>query len=416
MSKSNNLSDFMLDLANTIRAKKGYSSSVMINPQKFSDEVSTITTEQPQLNAPETPSWRYNCVAIFEDPTANGNFVSSHKVYSGTTLLGETTRPSVNLTTMTSSSGTLKVASCGEYFKDSETTSFSYTPPKLTAMSVSVSGTTLSWSSATYTHESVRGYAESYKVYVDGKLATTITGKTTSSNTLTFDSTVDVTVNGSTVTSPYTLKNGDVIEISAVSGGILLNDAPATYDISYLTSMNLSLTAGSSGGVNKTTIYFGSSYSFSCNLASYSAWNNLSGGTYTAEVQALKPGFTSAETSVSVTKTRSVPVSYVLQASSSAKDLNATISIDDEQQYNIVTSASANVIAVKNVSTGSNITSNPFVTVIDPIDMRIVVSSGSISQVQIYDGNTWSTILSNVTGLHSIDLSNASAVRFRILY
>lgn len=42
MSKNNNLKDFVTDLANTIRTKKGYSSSKLINPQDFSAEIASI--------------------------------------------------------------------------------------------------------------------------------------------------------------------------------------------------------------------------------------------------------------------------------------------------------------------------------------------------------------------------------------
>lgn len=43
MSKNNNLGDFLKDLANTIREKKG--STELINPQNFSDEIRNLQNE-----------------------------------------------------------------------------------------------------------------------------------------------------------------------------------------------------------------------------------------------------------------------------------------------------------------------------------------------------------------------------------
>lgn len=42
MAKNNNLKDFLLDLANAIRRKKG--TTAKINPQNFSSEVESIQT------------------------------------------------------------------------------------------------------------------------------------------------------------------------------------------------------------------------------------------------------------------------------------------------------------------------------------------------------------------------------------
>lgn len=47
MAKNNNLTDFLTDLANAIRAKKGYASTVKLNPQNFSSEISSISTPTP---------------------------------------------------------------------------------------------------------------------------------------------------------------------------------------------------------------------------------------------------------------------------------------------------------------------------------------------------------------------------------
>lgn len=42
MAKDNNVKDFVTDLADTIRAKKGYDSSHKINPQDFSAEIASM--------------------------------------------------------------------------------------------------------------------------------------------------------------------------------------------------------------------------------------------------------------------------------------------------------------------------------------------------------------------------------------
>ena len=42
MAKNNDLADFVTDLADTIRTKKGYAASKKINPQDFSTEIMSI--------------------------------------------------------------------------------------------------------------------------------------------------------------------------------------------------------------------------------------------------------------------------------------------------------------------------------------------------------------------------------------
>lgn len=44
MAKNNNLTDFLADLAGTIRTKKGYPASQKIDPQDFSAEIASIQT------------------------------------------------------------------------------------------------------------------------------------------------------------------------------------------------------------------------------------------------------------------------------------------------------------------------------------------------------------------------------------
>lgn len=44
MAKNNNLGDFLIDLANGIRAKKGYTAEQKIDPQDFRNEIESIAT------------------------------------------------------------------------------------------------------------------------------------------------------------------------------------------------------------------------------------------------------------------------------------------------------------------------------------------------------------------------------------
>lgn len=50
MSKSNNLTDFLTDVAGAIRTKKGYPSTQKINPQNFSSEIASIVSS-PKLQS-----------------------------------------------------------------------------------------------------------------------------------------------------------------------------------------------------------------------------------------------------------------------------------------------------------------------------------------------------------------------------
>ena len=54
MAKSNNLTDFLTDVANAIRAKKG--TTAKINPQDFSSEIASISTGGGDTPTPDTPT------------------------------------------------------------------------------------------------------------------------------------------------------------------------------------------------------------------------------------------------------------------------------------------------------------------------------------------------------------------------
>ena len=49
MAKNNNLTDFLTDIADAIRAKKGTLGK--INPQDFASEIASLDSEQTAVNA-----------------------------------------------------------------------------------------------------------------------------------------------------------------------------------------------------------------------------------------------------------------------------------------------------------------------------------------------------------------------------
>lgn len=66
MAKTNNLHDFLVDLANTIRTKKKYPDSQKINPQDFSDEIDGISGEN------RLAKFFSNTLEVFEEEDFGG--------------------------------------------------------------------------------------------------------------------------------------------------------------------------------------------------------------------------------------------------------------------------------------------------------------------------------------------------------
>ena len=79
MAKNNNLTDFLTDLANTIRTKKGYASTVKLNPQNFSSEISSISTSTPGTWSDYITTNSSSGVPLVK---TSGTFPTSDKLYS----------------------------------------------------------------------------------------------------------------------------------------------------------------------------------------------------------------------------------------------------------------------------------------------------------------------------------------------
>ena len=117
MAKNNNLTDFLTDLADGIRAKKGTTGT--INPQNFRSEIESITTAKPTLNAPSISV--SGTTLTITNPASNGSFVTSYTLYNGSTVITTTTSKTINLSTYITTAGTytLTVKAKGTNFNDS---------------------------------------------------------------------------------------------------------------------------------------------------------------------------------------------------------------------------------------------------------------------------------------------------------
>ena len=97
MAKTNNLTDYLTDLADTIRTKKG--TSALINPQDFASEVASIDTAKPETSANVVPSISaqtiypsagetFNVVNVSEVTSAIDANIQAGNIKSGISILG----------------------------------------------------------------------------------------------------------------------------------------------------------------------------------------------------------------------------------------------------------------------------------------------------------------------------------------
>ena len=198
MAKNNNLTDFLTDLADGIRAKKGTTGT--INPQNFRSEIASIKTEKPEqtktvtitengtititpdsgkvltavtvttnvqadkptLNAPAIALSGSN-ITITDN--LNGNFVTSYTLYNGSTVITTTTSKTINLSTYITTAGTytLTVKAKGTNFNESASSnSVTYTLKSQTTPVISLaSGTTIQI-------DTIDGNATTIEVFADG--------------------------------------------------------------------------------------------------------------------------------------------------------------------------------------------------------------------------------------------------------
>lgn len=198
MAKNNNLTDFLTDLADGIRAKKGTTGT--INPQNFRSEIASIETAKPEqtktvtitengtitiipdsgkvltavtvttnvqadkptLNAPAIALSGSN-ITITDN--LNGNFVTSYTLYNGSTVITTTTSKTINLSTYITTAGTytLTVKAKGTNFNESASSnSLTYTLKSQTTPVISlVSGTTIQI-------DTIDNNATAIEVFADG--------------------------------------------------------------------------------------------------------------------------------------------------------------------------------------------------------------------------------------------------------
>lgn len=198
MAKNNNLTDFLTDIADGIRAKKGTTGT--INPQNFRSEIASIETAKPEqtktvtitengtitiipdsgkvltavtvttnvqadkptLNAPAIALSGSN-ITITDN--LNGNFVTSYTLYNGSTVITTTTSKTIDLSTYITTAGTytLTVKAKGTNFNESASSnSVTYTLKSQTTPVISlVSGTTIQI-------DTIDNNATTIEVFADG--------------------------------------------------------------------------------------------------------------------------------------------------------------------------------------------------------------------------------------------------------
>ena len=195
---------------------------VLSNPT--ADGTVTVTAEQIKIAAPTLSISGSTLSIVTSDNlpstyTLTATGVGDTKTKSGLLKSGTTT--TFDLSTWLTDIGTYTITAVvvnSIYATSDSSNAVTYTvvqPQLATPQNVTAEGTTVSW-------DAVEN-AESYDVYADDTvLLGNTTGRAVSSHTLTFE-TAEATVNGNTVTSPYTLQNGDTIVLVYAAGTITVN-------------------------------------------------------------------------------------------------------------------------------------------------------------------------------------------------
>ena len=111
MSKENNLTDFLTDLADGIRVKKGTADP--IPPQSFEDEIRNLR-QLPKLHAP-TITVSGNVITV-TDSVNNGAFTETFGIYLNNQLVSTLS----DTTQYTASAGTYTVTAQAAKFKESD--------------------------------------------------------------------------------------------------------------------------------------------------------------------------------------------------------------------------------------------------------------------------------------------------------
>lgn len=132
--------------------------------------------------------------------------------------------------------------------------------------------------------------------------------------TLTFVESVNCQIGDSHLSSPYTLSNGDSIQVYSVAGNILtingteykLSSAPQSIDVSD-TDINITVSTFPPAMTDYyLTINFSaaSANRITVDMSTLSGWANITAGSHTLTIEAKADGYTTSDASAEVTFTK----------------------------------------------------------------------------------------------------------------